>query len=447
MLRLGAFLVFLSAVFSVPQFSHAAVSCDANVGTDRTLLEQQMKACQEEVDQLKGTIKNLQGKGASYKNEVDKLKAKVKLAQDNITARNIQITRLSDAIVQKTHEITNLNDHLDRNKESFAHLMRLAAEYDQSTLLEAVLSGKSLSEFFSDQDSYQQIQEQLFHTAETIKNVRGQKEDAQKDLEKKRDQTEDARAELERAKQEHAANQAEQQKLLAITKNQEAAFTKVKQNREAQIAKIREALFKLQDDSSVKFGQAYDYALEAKRDLNIRPAFLLAIFSQETSFGAFVGGCKITDDSGNGVRIRTGASAGHVMAKRDIAAFMTITNALNKDPYNTPVSCPLGDGYGGAMGAAQFIPSTWIGFVPRVQRIVGTYPNPWNPRHAFLAAARYLADLGADAGTYTAERNAACQYYSGRICSKAPATASKYAESVLKKATNIQTTMIDPMEK
>lgn len=438
--------VLICAVF-MPTISHADVSCDSQVGTDRALLEQQMKACEAEVAQLSSTITGLKGKGDSYKNEITKLQAKIKQAQSNITAKNIQISRLSQEISQKEHEVSSLSDHLDRNKESFAHLMRLSAEYDKKTLLEAILSGQSISEFFADEDAYTTIQESLFNTAQTIKVVRKQKEDVQHDLEAKRNATEDARAELERAKEQHAENQAEQQKLLAVTKNQEAAYTRVKQDRQAQIAKIRDALFRLQDDSSVKFGQAYDYALEAQKDLNIRPAFLLAIFSQETSFGKFVGGCKITDDMGNGIKVTSGALVPHVMALRDINAFKAITSALFKDPYNTPVSCPQGDGYGGAMGPAQFIPSTWVGFVARVQRIVGSYPNPWNPRHAFLAAARYLADLGADKGGVTAERNAACQYYSGRVCSRAPATASRYADSVLKKAANIQTTMIDPMEK
>lgn len=446
MLRLGLIIMILTAVFA-PQFSRAEVSCDANVGTDRTLLEQQMKACEAEVAKLSGTIKELQGKGASYKNEIGKLEAKVKQAQSNITAKNIQISRLSGEIATKEREVINLTNHLDRNKESFAHLMRLSAEFNQATLLEALLSGGSLSDFFRDLDNYEAVQTELYHAASTIKSTRKQKEEVQKELEKKRDATEDAKEELLRAKALHATNQKEQEKLLKVTKNQEQVFAKVKADRQAQIAKIRDALFRLQDDSSVKFGQAYDYALEAERDLNIRPAFLLAIFSQETSFGAFVGGCKITDDEGNGVRIKSGKSAGHVMAKRDVATFKEITTKLYKDPYNTPVSCPAGDGYGGAMGAAQFLPSTWISFVPRVQRIVGAYPNPWIPRHAFLAAARYLADLGADAGGATAEKNAACRYYSGRVCSKAPATATIYANSVLKKAASIQTTMIDPMER
>jgi membrane-bound lytic murein transglycosylase B len=112
-----------------------------------------------------------------------------------------------------------------------------------------------------------------------------------------------------------------------------------------------------------------------------------------------------------------------------------------------PLSCPQGGGYGGAMGPAQFIPSTWQLVKGRVASMLGiSIANPWEPRDAFMASAIYLDDLGAGTGQYTDERNAACRYYSGRACdSKKPAN-SFYGDSVSSIATRIQTTMIDPLQ-
>lgn len=441
----AAGLVLVFGLFFVVHARKAeAVSCNADVGTDRSLLMEQMKACDEEVAQLNSTIGELSKKGKSYNNEIALLKARITKAQSNIKAKNVQISRLAEDIQEKNHEVNQLSDKLDRERQSLAQLVRLTAEYDHATLIEELLSGDSLSNFFLDVDQFVSLQQALGNSTQTLKHVRKETEDAKQVLETKKDQELDARAELERAKTEHEENKKTQQQLLSITKNQEAGYQKVLAERKKKIAAIREALFKLQDDTKISFGQAYDYALEAEKDVGIRPAFLLAIFSQETSFGKFVGGCVLTDDNGNGKKISSGAAVAKLMATRDIAPFKTITSALVKDPYSTPVSCPQSYGYGGAMGAAQFIPSTWIGFVNRVQPLVGSYPNPWNPRHAFVTAAMYLTDLGAAARTASAERNAACKYYSGASCGKRPG-ASAYGDSVLAKAANIQRTMIDPM--
>jgi membrane-bound lytic murein transglycosylase B len=99
-------------------------------------------------------------------------------------------------------------------------------------------------------------------------------------------------------------------------------------------------------------------------------------------------------------------------------------------------------GYGGAMGPSQFIPSTWQLYAPRIESATAvSTANPWDPRDAIMATALYLSDLGAGLQTYTAERNAACKYYSGRSCdSRSPPNAS-YGNSVTAKADTIQQTI------
>jgi membrane-bound lytic murein transglycosylase B len=102
------------------------------------------------------------------------------------------------------------------------------------------------------------------------------------------------------------------------------------------------------------------------------------------------------------------------------------------------------------MGPSQFIPSTWELFKKRLGSALGLNAdsvNPWNPEHAILATAVYLADLGAANGGATAERNSACRYYSGSTCSpnRKPAN-SFYGDQVMAKAQNIQFTMIDPLD-
>lgn len=102
--------------------------------------------------------------------------------------------------------------------------------------------------------------------------------------------------------------------------------------------------------------------------------------------------------------------------KRDVPYFLTITQELGRDPYNTPVSCPMSFGWGGAMGPAQFIPETWakLGYGKKVQDITGKKADPWDISDAFLAAGLYLKDSGG----IKDEFKAAMRYFSGSTWSK-----------------------------
>ena len=90
------------------------------------------------------------------------------------------------------------------------------------------------------------------------------------------------------------------------------------------------------------------------------------------------------------------------------------------------------------MGPTQFIPSTWQLFDVRIKAALGVpATNPWNAEHAIMATALYLQDVGATSGTYTAERNAACSYFSGGAC-PGSGWVDQYGTSVINWATQFQ---------
>jgi membrane-bound lytic murein transglycosylase B len=119
---------------------------------------------------------------------------------------------------------------------------------------------------------------------------------------------------------------------------------------------------------------------------------------------------------------------------RDVAPFLEITNALGFNAFKTAVSCPIpsAGGWGGAMGPAQFIPSTWKLFEERLKTMLGYEANPWSPRDAFMASSMYLTDLGAVGTSTSAQNKAACRYYGsgGSTCT--------YSKNVMKLKSTIQ---------
>jgi membrane-bound lytic murein transglycosylase B len=127
-------------------------------------------------------------------------------------------------------------------------------------------------------------------------------------------------------------------------------------------------------------------------------------------------------------------------AETEKNAFLQITSRLGLDPNSVKVSREPTYGCGGAMGPAQFIPSTWLAYEAEVARLTGhNPPSPWNTQDAFTAAAVKLARGGAT--TRAGEEGAARAYVGGstkcgvgnpgHIC-------TTYSRTVLQKAAEIE---------
>ena len=446
-LVIAPILIFFGSIFVVPAVSIAQTDAQTQGAAKEAQLQNELDSINLEIAGLGNTITTLKGEGQSLDRDIKLLNANISKANLNIKARNLQISRLGDGIADKARTVRSIGERMEREKQSLAQLIRKTYEIDQASLPEMLFSGEDLSNFFLDLDSFDAIRAGLKNSAEALKSAKEENEAAQEALELRKQQEADAKAELERNKKLVEKNETEKKRLLSITKNKEKEYSKVLTDRKKRAGEIRAALFALRDAGEISFGKAYDYSILVSEKTGIRPAFLLAIFMQESSFGKNQGSCILKNrDSGAGVS----AKSGNVMQKvmnptRDVPPFIELTGRLGKDPFDTRVSCPQEVGWGGAMGAAQFIPSTWVLFENRITKALGTdNADPWSARDAFMAAGLYLTDLGAKPGSYSAERDAACRYFSGRKCSQS-SWAATYGSQVMSKAENIQSTMIDPL--
>ena len=411
-------------------------------------LETELSDINEEIKGLGNTITGLKNEGASLDRDINLLNANIKRAALNIKLKNLQISRLSEGIAEKSHTVENLSQRITRERQSLQQLIRKTNELDQTSLPEVLLSSEDLSSFFIDLDSFDAIRSGLKNSSDALRSAKAETQAAQDALEQRQSAEADAKAELERNKKTVESNEKNKKQLLSITQNKEKEYKKVLADRKKRAAEIRAALFALRDTGEIPFGRALDYANIVSAKTGIRPAFLLGIFQQESSFGKDQGSCLLKDqNTGAGVSVKSGNVRAKVMnPSRDVPPFLAITQKLGIDPFNTRVSCPQEVGWGGAMGAAQFIPSTWALFANRIQNLLGVETaDPWNARDAFMAAGIYLTDLGAQNGSYSGERDAACKYFSGSRCSKS-SWAATYGNQVMNKAENIQTNMIDPLQ-
>ncbi len=418
----------------------------------------QKVACQAALTQAEAdeaaaqaALKQAQGQSASLTQAIAVLSAKIKAAEADIKAKNLLIQTLGSDIKDKQAHITDLEGHIAAGKQTLADILRKTNEIDAYSLPEVMLSQSTVAGFFNDIDTFQSVQNALADTFDMLQADEASTSAEKDALTTRQNKTIDARYSIQQQEAEIQGDQAEQKQLLSISKGNEKSYSTLVAQKQAQAATIRAALFPLAGGGqAIPFGTAYQYALTASRATGVSPAFLLAILTQESNLGGNVGKCYLSDpSSGSGVNASTGALVAKVMSPtRDVQPFLGIVKNIGGDPYKAVVSCPQSIGWGGAMGPAQFIASTWVLLEDRIASALGISSddaNPWNPQHAFVAASLYLADLGAGGGGYTAERNAACKYYSGRSCGYVTG-ATSYGNSVIALENKIQTTMINPLQ-
>lgn len=420
-----------------------------NAQADKSRLESELSKLEQEITAKQKELDGQKGKSVSISRDISILTSQISKSKLDIKAKNLVILKLGGEITAKNKKIEALSTKIDKEKESLAQLIRKERQIDDMSLISLILSQNSISDAYGDIDAFASINRSIQGSVNEIRGVRVLTESERKNLEAKKNQETDTRVELENAKQKVELSEAEKKNLLLISKGKESEYQKVLAEKAKRRNEILTALFNLRDTSAIPFSKALEYANISSKQTGIRPAFLLAILTQESNLGANQGSCYVSNmETGAGVSSKGKVFSNVMKPTRDIQPFLEITAAVGRDPYKTLISCPYGNvGYGGAMGPSQFIPSTWQIFKNRIAQALGVKStDPWSPRDAFMASSIYLTDLGAGAQTYTTERNSACRYYSGRICdSKSPANGF-YGDQVMVKAKNIQDNMIDPLQ-
>jgi len=242
-------------------------------------------------------------------------------------------------------------------------------------------------------------------------------------------------------KEENANTKNEQEYYLGITEEEYQKQLQEKKETQEKASEIAARLFKLVGVTEApNFGEAIGIAKDVANMINIRPAFLLAIISQESAIGRNVGQCYVTNKTTGEGFYKNGNPVSRIMhSTRDLPIFLGMTG----DNFSqTPVSCWIPQcatygcgylcycgasvnnngsihcnkagyfpfGFGGAMGPAQFLPSTWKLIEDKIKKYSrNNSPSPWNIRESFIASAIYLSDLGAKQN----EMTAASRYYGG----------------------------------
>lgn len=372
----------------------------AEIAKDITRTEQQKKTLNTEISTLRKKITDL-----GYK-----------INQGNIMVKDLNL-QIDDT--QESVDRTSLR--IEDSQKQIATILRSIYEQDQKPAFVVLLEG-SLSDYFSDISNLANLHTRVSDLLKSTTDLKTYLENQRGKMDQERVQLQKTIQVQSLQKSENEQNKKSQEGYLKLTESQYQQQLRDKKDAEKRATAIKSRIFDLIGVTAAPtFEEAVKIAKNVASITGVRAALILAILTQESNVGKNVGQCYLKNTStGDGVKIKTGAFSPKTMSpSRDIKPFFNVTESLNKDPFTTPVSCVIyyngrPYGWGGAMGPAQFIPSTWVnlGYGQKVTAITGRPANPWDIRDAFMASGMLLRDNGAK----TNEFNAAMKYYCGGSC-------------------------------
>lgn len=380
-------------LLQVSSFTFQALAASVSV-EEKQRLERELAALEKQIAETEVIIADYKQRGTTLKQEISRLDGEVKKANLQIRAINVAISKLDGEIGENRDQVAVTEDKLELQKKALRQALQGIYERESETIIEILMKSPTLSDFFSGINGLLEVQAGLRFSLEKTINLRDQLLDEKEELALRRADKESLKNYQNSQKKQLENTTGEKKDLLAATKGVESKYQELLKESRKTAAQIRNRIFEFLGGGQLTFEQAYQLAKSAGDLTGIRPAMILAVLDKESALGYNVGRCNYQE-------------AMH--PRRDIPVFLEIVQKLGIGPDSVSVSCPISrDGaYGGAMGPAQFLPSTWKLYEVEVARLTGSdLPSPWKNFDAFVAAALYLKD---------AYNSSACENYSREI--------------------------------
>lgn len=405
---LGSAIVFILAGLSPGSFYHGAISAaDA-----ADVIEEKQDDIKDDMKDVEKKLEKTQESLNKDKQELSQIQGSITQTQREINKTEAEINKTKETIKRKEKEIEFLEKKIQFNREIIRKVIEQMYFSRKSSVALVMESGEGKSAF-NGRSGY-------------LGNLEGRLDTAIEEIENSKSIIVKDKEELEDNKKDH-------EQLLDLKESQQQALVSEKietqtdiQKKEATVAELQAELSKLKSELSSLLGKAYNFdditdaAAFAGKVSGVRKDFILGMLVVESNLGRFTGGCAATESRMSSSRLKT---------------FKEICEELDYNWKKQKVSCPPKSykGTGGAMGVAQFMSDTWLGYKNSIISATGhNPPDPWNLTDGVTAMALKLAKGGAT--KKSGECNAAKLYLSGSTLSKY----NWYCERVLYWADNYE---------
>lgn len=401
-LKVTIWAMIFFAGFLLSNLNLNSISAAQDPASAKQDLTNKINALRNQINQYQDQIDAKSQKEESLERDIEVLDADIKKIELQILETNLVISQLDGEVNAKQMEIDSMEKRIKAKQEILTKFLQELYERGDVSVSELVFGNKNFSDYFFQSDSLVSFEDQT-------KDVFDQLVSLKRDLKKQKEAILEKKADKENYRyiqvdQERSLGGEKQMKdiLIARTKNEKGVLQQETEKLQAELNAIQSLGEPIAMDEAIKSAQY------ASKLTSVAPEFLLGVLRVESGLGTNVGGGRYKSD----------------MNPNQWDTFRGICKELGIDPDKVPVSrraCYNRDakdgcgGWGGAMGPAQFMPSTWMGYKSKVEKITGSPPaNPWDIKDSLAAMGLKLAAVdGVTSGDRKAWAKAAGMYLAG----------------------------------
>jgi peptidoglycan hydrolase CwlO-like protein len=391
------FYCLIAALFLTSGFSFAAQNdaTEQDLKTKINILRNQINQYQESIDSKSQLEETLQGDIVILEAGISKIELQIQETQLVIQSLDVEISG-------KQIEIEKMQKEVDVKKKILSQFLQELYEKGQASSIEMALGEETFSDYFFQADSLESFQERTREIYDQFVILRQDLKNEKAELVSRKEEQMDMRAIQNDQQNTLDMQKSSKDTLLGRTRNEKQALSE-------QMEKMRSQLNALQSlGNPINIDEAVSAAKYASRLTNVAPEFLLGVLRVESGLGTNVGGGRYKTD----------------MNPSQWDTFKKICKELQLDPDKVPVSrraCYNSNakdgcgGWGGAMGPAQFMPSTWMGYKGRVEKLTGnSTADPWDIKDSLVAMGLKLSAVdGVTDGKRSAWAKTAAMYLAG----------------------------------
>jgi peptidoglycan hydrolase CwlO-like protein len=424
--------IFIFCLVFIPAYP---VLANSKLEETKTNLSNELTKIQDLTDSKKETDVKVR----TLAKELESLDTEINSSQKNLDATIQDINSIQTELGQTREYISTLEQTILAQKKLIKEYISSLYTQKDVSLFEVVLSNDQLSELLGSVQKTGVMQDSITESISLIQAKEKEIVSEKQHLFDKEEELIALRQSQEQQKNLLEQTQLDKETLFAQTKGEQSEYEALLKESFATKQNLLNSIKVLGGSDgrpgAISLEEAYNLAVAnvARLGNKIRPEYLVGVMKTESGLGGNVGR-SFYKDSLSGCAAREGNTT-KLNYTREEQSFEKITSELGL-PLTQPVSgCPYPKyiGTGGAMGPAQVMPATWLGYEGKLKGLKGSAVSPWSIEDAMLAMGMILLGKVGDqsiAGNEELERKAALCYLGGCNVKN-----MWYADAVLNEAT------------
>ncbi len=392
-----------------------ANSNNNNQNTPDPVKQEQLRQKQEQLDSVRNKVNTyekssnvMEQKSETIVQIIALLEKKMQEAEVSLKQTGDSLNEVEKLVTAKEEEIFSKEKEINKRKVFLEQYVQELNLLDKKTIVEIMLEKPSFSDYFKEIENIATFEERLQELLGQLKTDKLTLTQEKDDLDEKKNEQVALYSMQEAQRVSLEQDRQDREELLKETQQEQGRLQDLIDKGSETASRLASEITALQSlGAKIDFGQALEEAKTVAGLTGVRAAFLLGVLKVESNMGNNVGGGRYTTD----------------MNPAQWDKFKGICTELGYNPQDKPISrkpCYRNasgecSGWGGAMGPAQFMPTTWLGYKAAVASVTGhNPPDPWNLRDALTAMGLKLAKVeGVTSHDRTAEHKAASIYLAG----------------------------------